>query len=120
MSRLSFMLLLALALIAAVGTFVLKHEVQKLEAKLGDVHARIVSDQEALHVLRAEWSYLNQPERLKDLARRHLDLLPLAPGQIVRLEDLPFRAVYPAAGILPDSSPSAAGGPTLASAGARQ
>jgi len=120
MSRLSFFVLIAIALIAAIGTFVLKHEVQKLEARLSSVHRQIVNDQETLHVLKAEWSHLNQPERLKDLARRHLDLQPLAPGQIVRLEDLPFRAANPAAGILPDSSLPAAGGPTLASAGAKQ
>ena len=120
MTRLSLFFLIAVALIAAIGTFVLKHEVQKIESRLGLVHREIINHQEALQVLKAEWSHLNQPERLKELAHRHLALQPLAPGQIVRLEDLPFRAVYPATGILPDSSQSAAGGPTLASAGAQQ
>ncbi len=120
MSRLSFALLLLIALIAAIGVFVLKHQVQKLEAELASVHREIVTDQEALHVLKAEWSHLNQPERLKDLASRYLSLVPLAPGQIVRFEALPFRAADPAVGILPDSSQSLPGGPTLASAGARQ
>jgi cell division protein FtsL len=120
MSRLSIALVLLIALIAAIGVFVLKHEVQKLESELARVHRAIVNDQEALHVLKAEWSHLNQPERLKDLASRYLSLAPLAPGQIVRFEALPFRAADPAVGILPDSSQSLPGGPTLASAGAEQ
>lgn len=120
MSRLSFILVLFIALIAAIGVFVLKHEVQKLEAELAGVHRQIVVGQEELHVLKAEWSHLNQPERLKDLASRYLSLEPLAPGQIVGFEALPFRAADPAVGILPDSSQTLPGGPTLASAGARQ
>lgn len=120
MSRLSFVLLLLIAVIVAGGVFVLKNEVQRLEAELALVHRSIVVDQEALHVLKAEWSHLNQPERLKTLASRHLSLEPLAPGQIVQFEALPFRAAEPAVGILPDSSQTPSGGPTLASAGARQ
>jgi cell division protein FtsL len=120
MTRLTILAAFAIALIAAVGVFVLKHEVQKLEQELGQLHRQILTDQEALHVLKAEWSHLNQPERLKELAQRHLGLEALAPGQIVRFEDLPYRTVDPAAGILPDSSQSFRGGPTLASAGAEQ
>lgn len=120
MSRLTLLAAFAIALIAAIGVFVLKHEVQKLEGELSQLHRQIVNDQEALHVLKAEWSHLNQPERLKELAQRHLGLEALEPGQIVGFEDLPYRTVDPAAGILPDSSLLSPGGPTLASAGAQQ
>lgn len=118
MSRLSTLLLLALGLLAAVGVFVLKHEVQGLESELAHVNAQIVQHQETLQVLRAEWSHQNQPARLEDLARRHLDLQPLTPEQVVRLEDLPFRTVAMIPGVFPDSLPSDRLGPTLASAGA--
>lgn len=120
MSRLSFFVVLLIAGIAAIGVFVLKHEVQKLEQQLARVHRQTIAQQEALHVLRAEWSHLNQPERLRDLAHRHLALEPLAPGQIVSFEALPYRTPDPADGMLPDSSHPVPGGPTLASAGAKQ
>ena len=42
-------------------------------------------------MLRAEWSYLNEPTRLAELTRRHMALAPLAASQMVRIEDLPLR-----------------------------
>ena len=42
-------------------------------------------------LLRAEWAHLNDPNRLSDLARRHLDLAPVAGVQVVRFDILPAR-----------------------------
>lgn len=39
-------------------------------------------------LLQAEWALLNQPDRLADLAARHLALKPLAPAQFVPLAEL--------------------------------
>ena len=58
---------------------------------------QIEANYNAIHVLQAEWSYLNDPLRLADLTRRHTELVPTTPGQIgdfaslpLRIEDLPL------------------------------
>jgi hypothetical protein len=66
---------------AVIGLFVIKHEVQVLEERLQAYNAEIISDQEAMQVLQAEWAYLNQPSRLEALSTRLLGMEPPASGQ---------------------------------------
>lgn len=66
---------------AVIGLFVIKHQVQVLEESLQAYNAEIISDQEAMQVLQAEWAYLNQPARLEALSTRLLGMEPPAPGQ---------------------------------------
>jgi cell division protein FtsL len=61
------------------------------ERALQQLTADIAREGEAIRVLKAEWSYLNQPERLQALARKHLALAPTNPNQIVVLASLPVR-----------------------------
>ena len=74
---------------AGFGLYHLKHEVQALEDKLFRINRAILAEQEAIHVLHAEWSYMNQPARLQALAARHLDLQPTKPSQLGTLAGLP-------------------------------
>lgn len=91
MMRFSTLAWAALAAVIGFGLFQLKHEVQTLEDELFRLNRAILAEQEAIHVLRAEWSYINQPQRLQSLTARHLDLQPIKPGQIGLLADLPMR-----------------------------
>lgn len=79
-----------LALVVGVGLFLLKYEVQSLEERLASVNADIRRNQESIHVLKAEWSYLNDPTRLRELNERHLSLKPYLPEQVVAIADLPM------------------------------
>jgi hypothetical protein len=81
-----------LAMIAGAGLFVMKYQVQALEDRLARINAEIVADQEAVHVLKAEWSYLNRPARLDDLGRRLLKLEPITAARIIRITDIPMLA----------------------------
>jgi cell division protein FtsL len=83
------LLTLLLAAGLAVVLFKVKYEVIDLEDELAQMNREIVADREAVHVLKAEWSYLNDPARIKRLADRYLDLEPVQPRQIARFDDLP-------------------------------
>jgi hypothetical protein len=94
-----------LAATAGFGLFHLKHEVQALEDELVRLNRQILAEQQSIHVLKAEWAFVNQPHRLEALAQRYLDLEPLKPRQVGRVADLPPR---PAEDALADAaSPSA-------------
>ncbi|MFN7175094.1 MAG: hypothetical protein ACK4MT_10405 [Thermaurantiacus tibetensis] len=61
-------------------------QVQRLER-------RIAETREALSVLRAEWAYLNRPDRLRELAEMNFDrlgLLPMLPEQFGAVEEVAF------------------------------
>lgn len=62
------------------------------ERDLAAIKTAIAREQEAIRVLKAEWTYLNQPERLQTLAEKHLPLSPTGASQIVVLASLPVRA----------------------------
>lgn len=83
--------LLILAAAAGGALFHISFEVSELDDRLAHLNSEIRGDREAIHVLRAEWSFLNQPERLEELARRHLDLMPVGGNQLAGAGTLPVR-----------------------------
>ena len=96
---------LGLAGAAGALLFQTSYEVQELEEQLASVNRKIIAEQEAIQVLKAEWSYLNDPTRLETLARTHLALRPTDARQFVASIDVvpmrPTPAVAPEAGPAP-------------------
>jgi len=80
-----------LAITAGTGLFVLKYEVRAMEEQLVQIEQQTLSNLGAVHVLKAEWSHLNQPTRLEDLGRRLLALEPVIALQSVSISDIPMR-----------------------------
>ena len=91
MIRRAMVLWVTLASLFGVSMFLIKYEVQTREAKLKALHRDILANQESIQVLRAEWSYLNQPVRIESLIRRHMDLRPTDTSQLGGFEALPVR-----------------------------
>ncbi|MDA7425333.1 cell division protein FtsL [Thalassococcus lentus] len=90
-------LLFLLAAMAVIGSgFWAYHENYKTQAELDhadDLRRDITQARERLAILRAEWAYLNRPDRLRDLADlnfERLGLLPLRPDQFGMVDQVIF------------------------------
>ncbi len=103
------MIWLGVIVLTGVVVFSVKHEVSALEEQLLKTRKVTAQDRDAIHVLNAEWSFLNQPTRLADLSRRHLpQLQPIPTGQFgdaARLDALPWKPGDPNA---PEPAPAVA------------
>ena len=106
----AFVWIIVLGLLG-VGLFQVKYNVQSKEAELRGINRQIEANRSAMHVLDAEWSYLNDPTRLADLTRRHTDLVPTQAGQLKHFADLPPRpaSAQPSLPALSSAAPSGAG-----------
>lgn len=86
-----------------IGLFFVKHEVKEAEARLSSLNQEIGRNVEEIHVLKAEWSYLNDPARLRQLSEKHLGMKPMGPTQMASLEGTPRNAPI-MAGVLPPAA----------------
>lgn len=74
----------------ALGLFYVKHVVENTENELASLENQINSDQDEIHVLKAEWIYLSRPDRVKKLANQYLDLQPTNSQQIADITNIPM------------------------------
>src|SRR5437762_10734134 len=120
MIRLASLFWLALVAVTGFATFKMKYTVQDIEDELNKVRRHTIAEQQEIHILRAEWTALNQPERLAELNRRFLSLAAVAPKQIQRkIEDIALRPVPQPAEPLIAAAPEAAPMPQPAPIDAR-
>ena len=96
MIRLGALFWLLLVVSAGFVTFKVKYAVQDIEDELNRVRKQTIAEQQEIRVLNAEWTYLNQPERLAELNRRFLQLAPIGTKQLQqKVEDIPLRPLPP-------------------------
>jgi hypothetical protein len=85
---------------SAAFVFQVKYRSETVAERVADLQRAVDEEQEAISLLKAEWSYLIQPARVQDLIERYrtrLELEPVSPEQIGTFDDLPIRrAVVPA------------------------
>ena len=95
--RITTLIWMASLSIAYFGVYVVKYTVEGLERNAVAMRAEVNKEHEALHLLNAEWAYLNRPERLRKLAETHLALQPIDSRQINEIKLLPAAFDPPAA-----------------------
>ena len=79
---------LSLIVVASYAMFHISYEVEQVENELYGVNRQTLAEQEAIHVLRAEWSHVNRPENLRELSRELLpNLQPPTIDQIGSLQE---------------------------------
>ncbi len=79
--------------VLAFAVFQVENRVQDLRGELRELNRQIKTDREAIHVLKAEWTYLTKPGRLQEMSDKYLDLEPITPEQVRNVEDIPLRPV---------------------------
>ncbi len=82
-------------------TVLTQHAVREVE----ELQVAIGAEREKLAILRAEWAYLNRPDRLRDLVDINFDrlgLMPLSPDQFGLAAQIPYPRPAPPPEVVPE------------------
>jgi hypothetical protein len=77
--------------LAAAYVYKIKFESTRQAERVAKLRMEIRREHDAIAALRAEWSKLDNPLRIQELAQRHLKLKPIEATQFDRLDRLPER-----------------------------
>ena len=92
MMRILNILVIGVLVTAAAYVYKIKFESTRQAERLAKYRMEIRQEQDVIAALRAEWSKLDNPARLQELAKRHLlTLKAIDPRQIDTLRNLPER-----------------------------
>lgn len=91
--RLLNLLVIVALVLAAAYVYRIKYASTAQVAEIAKMRAEVRRERDAIAALRAEWSKLDNPDRIQALANRHLKLKPLELHQLDPLERLPERPV---------------------------
>jgi hypothetical protein len=94
--RLLNVVVVAALVLAAAYVYKVKFEATQQAERVAKLRGEIGRERDALARLRAEWSQLDNPDRIQGLVQRHLALRPLETTQLDTIEHLPERPAEPA------------------------
>jgi cell division protein FtsL len=93
MLRLLHIVVLAALFLAAADVYKIKYESTLQAEKVARLRAEVRREQDMIANLRAEWSKLDRPDRIQELAQRHLTLKSADIRNYDTLDRLPDRPV---------------------------
>jgi hypothetical protein len=111
MKAILYLSVVVLLAVCATWAYRVNYATQDALAHIDDLRGQIAEETEALGVLRAEWAYLNRPDRLRELVAANaeaLGLVELTPEQFGEVSEAPFPPPPPAP---EETAPPAPGGP---------
>jgi hypothetical protein len=88
-----------------VGVYALKYSVEDIASDKAAIERKIDRQKGELSLLRADWSYLNQPAHVAPIVARHqaaLNLVPIKQEQFGLMGSLPMRPAAPDTAALDD------------------
>ena len=89
--RLLHIMVLAGLVLAAADVYKIKYESTLEAERVARLRAELRREQDLIASLRAEWAKLDRPDRIQDLAQRHLSLKQIEATQYDHLDHLPER-----------------------------
>ncbi len=89
--RLLHLSVIVALIMAAAYVYDIKFEATMQAEQLAKLRGEIRRERDAVAALRAEWSKLESPARIEELAQRHLPLKPVEAHQFDSLAGLPER-----------------------------
>lgn len=101
MMRILNICVIAALVAAASWVYKIKFESTRQAERVAKLRTEIRREHEVIAALRAEWSKLDNPARIQQMAKRHLTIKPADPKQFDRLTNLPER---PADLVPPDAA----------------
>ena len=78
----------------ATWAYQVNYETRAVVKRIKLIKEQIRKEEDKLIMLEGEWSYLNRPDRLSELAERffeELSLMPLAPDNYARIDTVTFK-----------------------------
>ena len=99
-----FLLTTLIVMVLAFWAYRENYSTQSAITEMGDVQRQIGGLREDLIVLRAEWAFLNRPERLRELVNLNFDKLKLVPFGADQFVDV-GQVTFPS----PQAAPAAPG-----------
>lgn len=96
----TFMYILTVSAVIALAFWAYRenYATQAALSETRELRHQILEAHERLSVLKAEWAYLNRPDRLQDLAQINFDrlgLLPLRPEQFGHVDQVAYPPAAP-------------------------
>ncbi len=103
--RLSWFILFLIGVTLMVVLYFVKTQSQTARKEVVRLEAAIAQERAAIQVLGAELAVLKNPARLSNLAKTHLQLVPVLPEQVIGVDDVitafPLREDVPAEQVQP-------------------
>ena len=89
MMRMINIALILASLMMAFALYKVKYDAAASVRQIAALKTEIAREKDTINILKAEWSHLNQPERVERLAQKFLGLEMLSADQILRMNELP-------------------------------
>jgi len=93
--RLLNLVVIGALVLAAAYVYRIKFDSAAQAERLAKLRGEVRHERDEIAALRAEWGRLDNPERIETLAKRYLQLKPIAPTQFDALDHLPDRPPPP-------------------------
>ncbi len=77
--------------VIALALYAVKYKVQDIREEVVALEKALKEERETLQVLKAEWGYLNRPERLRALSENYLQMQAPSAAAMMSIEALPER-----------------------------